>query len=267
MKRELASSSVGSLWRKRGLKAAFTLIELLVVIAIIAILAAMLLPALSRGKAQANSAACKNHLRQMGLAVHLYANDYQDCYPSVEYSPDGGTVIGPWELAITPYYPVAWTSAAYHCPGYKGLVTDHGWGYTNIYSGSYAYNAWGFMITTPYGNLGLSRSLYSTSAQGHIRASAVTSPSEMFEIGESRAPTSGWLGPTTISELSLDYMFTEAFHHSPGKSPLRHGQNYNQLCCDGHCEPIPPSVLHLKTKLASRWNRDNQAHSEQWPPQ
>src|SRR6266446_591421 len=59
----------------------FTLIELLVVIAIIGILAALLLPALSRAKAQARSTTCKNHLRQMGLALQMFVNDHGNAYP------------------------------------------------------------------------------------------------------------------------------------------------------------------------------------------
>ena len=55
---------------------AFTLIELLVVIAIIAILAALVLPALSAAKRKAQQANCMSNLRQVGLALHLYTDDF-----------------------------------------------------------------------------------------------------------------------------------------------------------------------------------------------
>jgi prepilin-type N-terminal cleavage/methylation domain-containing protein len=67
-----------------NLKRAFTLIELLVVIAIVAILVALLFPAVSAAKSRAQRTVCLNNLRQINLGVRLYADDLNDATPTVE---------------------------------------------------------------------------------------------------------------------------------------------------------------------------------------
>src|SRR3954468_2260808 len=81
--------------RKHG----FTLVELLVVIGIIAILVAVLLPALRKARESANTAACLSNLRQIGMAFHMYANENHGWLPSA--GPNHDFRLAPGSLALS----------------------------------------------------------------------------------------------------------------------------------------------------------------------
>ncbi|MBE6367236.1 MAG: DUF1559 domain-containing protein [Lentisphaerae bacterium] len=139
------------------MKQKFTLIELLVVIAIIAILAAMLLPALSAARERARNSSCINKLKQQGLAMNLYANDFEDWLPmnkdgSVQtnsLSSDnsrvphmllaGGYLIEPEGNGVTTNR-ARFYETFYRCPSDPGTIAGSettGWQYPDKATGSY----------------------------------------------------------------------------------------------------------------------------------
>ena len=110
---------------------AFTLIELLVVIAIIAILAALLLPALSKAKQKAWTTSCNSNLRQVGLGLRMFADDNSEFYPKSGTSiiwgqndpvlPPDGSGIRSWMEQVVSY---VGNTNAYNCPGNVQLPQD-----------------------------------------------------------------------------------------------------------------------------------------------
>tara|TARA_R110002111_G_scaffold117466_1_gene179433 strand:- start:26519 stop:27532 length:1014 start_codon:yes stop_codon:yes gene_type:complete len=115
---------------KRG----FTLIELLVVIAIIAILIALLLPAVQQAREAARRSTCKNHLKQIGLAIH----NYHDTFLRFPIGEQAGFIRPNWRAPILPYLDQA---PAYNLMNFDISTATGGFMSANTGSGSYGYGA------------------------------------------------------------------------------------------------------------------------------
>jgi prepilin-type N-terminal cleavage/methylation domain-containing protein len=264
--------------RSRQQEIGFTLVELLVVIAVIAILAALLLPVLSKAKAQAQSTACRNCLRQIGAGLTMYLSEAHRYPPLWEQWTPGtnfSTQSTGWADALSPYYPLSWTNRSWHCPRYvaQGGIIVATPPMNGAFS-SYFYNCngivgegWNEHVNPLPQNLGLSGTLK------RLGPESVSAPSEMYAVADSRwwatgdYHNRGIVGKWLMSPWKYVYATVDS---PPGTiSPAEttpHGKSHNMLFVDEHVAGVKRTDFLYPPRAAQHWNRDNQPHAEAWAP-
>jgi prepilin-type N-terminal cleavage/methylation domain-containing protein/prepilin-type processing-associated H-X9-DG protein len=225
--------------RSRG----FTLVELLVVIAIIAVLAALLVPAVYQGVDRAHTAHCSSNLRQIGLAINQCVFLNGSVFSAADLVAGNAEWLEQYGNAPSGSTRVFW------CPALPDALDPRDGRITRY---SYGLNAWGSGFGMPHYGLA---SDFIMRAGIWVDIDQVNMPSYMIAYGD--ACDQPWICPT------FGFGSGDAFENwGPAQ---RHLDGANLLFCDGHVEYGKHRhwVAH-EDQVMCRWNRDHEPHPETW---
>jgi len=243
--RQSASRQNARTYQRARAAFAFTLIELLVVIAIIAILAALLLPALARAKEKAHRIYCLNSLRQISYYLQFYTDENNDIFPAHRNQNLNTTDPAPsltnwWGTTIIGY--ARNQTNLFHCPAIKSRRLDNGvvwdWAF-DCHKVGYGINSF-FLSYWPYGNpnsddtLSVGGVVFGT--RPWLKRARIKSPADNFAIGDSMPKSDGFWSSSCWWPTSNMNQKTSQSGGFEGIDQLRHRNTGVVSFNDGHAE-------------------------------
>ena len=247
----------------------FTLIELLVVIAIIAILAAMLLPALARAKNKAERASCQNSLRQIALFVQFYTDENRDIFPAHrnQNEADNPTtaLTNWWGTAVIGY--ARNQSNLFHCPSIKGQQIENGvpWVWVfDCHKVGYGINSY-FDCFWPYPSGSVTAGGVVFDTRPWFKRVNVKSPADNFLIGDSMPKADGFWSSSCWWPTACMIDKASASKGFEGIDEVRHQGSGIMVFTDGHSEARKDSAINPPVDPAFG-NPQGLVNSKYWDP-